>query len=75
MNRDLRAASLTFPKGKKNGTLTSHYLIHPWLLPGKSTQYTQHLAIIAFTNPVTSFLCSVGVHFDPLAIASRIRLS
>jgi len=32
------------------------------LLPGKSAQYTKNLAIIAFANPVTCFLCNVGVY-------------
>ena len=56
------AASPTFPKGKKHGTLSSYFGIHLWLLPGKVAQFTKNLAIIAFTNPVTCFLCNVGVY-------------
>ena len=64
MNRDLRAASSTFPKGKKHGTLSSLLGIYPWLFPGKGAQYTRKLVIIAFTNPVTCFLCNDGVNME-----------
>ena len=68
MNRDLRAASSTFPKGKKRGILSSHFGIHLWLLPGKGAQYTKNFAINAFTNPMTCFLCNVGENWKPLNI-------
>ena len=62
MNRDLRAASPTFPKGNKHGTLSSNFGIHTWLLSWKGAQYAKNFVIIAFTNPVTCFLCNVGVN-------------